>query len=442
VIAWFQKAVTEGALDEICASDNDSDEVVGNCTPPEVPRTASGFPAEAKHHRRPKTAPSKTRRWLRRLFHANKLLTAAEVGDLETIRTQFDSGAYSNSPYESKTLLLAADKGHGEIVRLLLERGVDTEARDVTGRTVLHIAAAGANEEIVRLLLVHGANKETVLNPNSIPNPINSVPNPINYYFGDTTLHVAAKLGHEAIVRLLLEHGANIKAKSSLERMALHLAAENGHEAVVRLLLERGANTEARTKDLNEPKALHLVVERGHQKLVKLLLEHGANINAMIASGETALHLAAKYGHEEIIRLLLVHGADKEAKPNANFYNSNANLYKPEVNIYNPACTALHVAAISGHEAIVRLLLENGANIEAKTIDGQTALHVAAVSGQGEVVWLLLNFGAEKGCHECEGTEAYRSSSGLGGPSFVGRASGGFRRIDTELCQRVKSSDR
>lgn len=57
-----------------------------------------------------------------------------------------------------------------------------------------------------------------------------------------TALHVAAKFGHETVVRLSLEHGANIKETAREEYTALHLAARSGHGAAVRLLLNLGAN--------------------------------------------------------------------------------------------------------------------------------------------------------------------------------------------------------
>lgn len=65
----------------------------------------------------------------------------------------------------------------------------------------------------------------------------------------------AARNGHEAVVRQLLENGADIEAKNMYGWTALHWTAFNGHETVVRLLLEKGADLEAKNKD--EQTALH-----------------------------------------------------------------------------------------------------------------------------------------------------------------------------------------
>ena len=54
----------------------------------------------------------------------------------------------------------------------------------------------------------------------------------------NVALHRAARNGHEAVVRLLLEHEANVNAKTNYEETALYLATENGHETVVQLAVE------------------------------------------------------------------------------------------------------------------------------------------------------------------------------------------------------------
>ena len=84
-----------------------------------------------------------------------------------------------------------------------------------------------------------------------------------------TALHRAASNGHEAVVRLLLEKGANFEAKNSCEKTALHCAAMGGHEAVVRLLLEKGADIE--DKDSHGMTALEWATEMGQVAVVRLL---------------------------------------------------------------------------------------------------------------------------------------------------------------------------
>ena len=82
--------------------------------------------------------------------------------------------------------------------------------------------------------------------------------------------------GHEAVVKLLLEKGAELKAKYTHSWTALSWAAEKGHEAVVKLLLEIGAELEA--KDKYGWTALSRAAYKGHEAVVKLLLEIGAEL--------------------------------------------------------------------------------------------------------------------------------------------------------------------
>ncbi|RYP18551.1 hypothetical protein DL765_003836 [Monosporascus sp. GIB2] len=91
-----------------------------------------------------------------------------------------------------------------------------------------------------------------------------------------TLLFQAVQTGHMAIVKLLLENGADPETRKDFSQTPLLLAARNGHEAVVKLLLENGANLE--TKDDNHGQTpLSWAAEKGHEAVVKLLLEKGAN---------------------------------------------------------------------------------------------------------------------------------------------------------------------
>jgi hypothetical protein len=84
----------------------------------------------------------------------------------------------------------------------------------------------------------------------------------------------AMNAGHEAVVQLLLERGAELESKGDYGGTPLSWAAGNGHEAVVQLLLERGAELES--KDDYDRTPLSWAAGNGHEAVVQLLLERGA----------------------------------------------------------------------------------------------------------------------------------------------------------------------
>ena len=130
-------------------------------------------------------------------------------------------------------LHLAVHRGSESVVETVLSLGADVNARIVgTDSTALKRAVITNKGSIVRILLEHGADVSETDNK------------------GWTVLLWAAYYGCSGIVKQLLAHGANIAATSRNQRWtALHLAAENHFEATVRTLLEEGADALARTRD-------------------------------------------------------------------------------------------------------------------------------------------------------------------------------------------------
>jgi len=119
---------------------------------------------------------------------------------------------------------------------------------------------------------------------------------------------------------------------------------------------------------------LHSASDFGDLELIRILLEYGADINAQNDVGATPLYWATTSGLPEAICALLEQGAD----PNISMYGM----------------TPLHPAVEQGSTAIVRLLLEHGAGVDAVDINGKTALQHSRERGYDEIVALLLAHGA------------------------------------------------
>jgi len=108
-----------------------------------------------------------------------------------------------------------------------------------------------------------------------------------------TALSAAAEHGNEAVVRLLLEHGANIDEKNNEGWTALLEAAYWNYETTLQII-ENGANLN--TKDKYGRTALRLVANDNKERAIKILLEHRVDVDAEDEEGNTPLGLAIKKG--------------------------------------------------------------------------------------------------------------------------------------------------
>ena len=177
-----------------------------------------------------------------------------------------------------------------------------------------------------------------------------------------TALHLAASAGHTSVIKLLLEHEADVDAEDENQRTALHLAAAGGHEGAVRALLS-SSDADAEDEDANTPAWLALA--NGHSEVAKLIVEEGeAEVDAACEEGQTLLHLACVQNDLATSTWLLEHGASHAVK----------DRYRN---------TALHAAAEHGSWAAGLLLLEKGADPSAAGKDANTPLHVAAANPSG-----------------------------------------------------------
>ena len=125
----------------------------------------------------------------------------------------------------------------------------------------------------------------------------------------------AAMRGDAAMVKALLDGGADVNRAQGDGMTGLHWAAERGDEAIAKLLISAGADLESRTR-IGSYTPLHLASKGGHTAVARVLLEGGANASVPTENnGATPLHLAASAsGGETVVSLLLSHGADVNAR--------------------------------------------------------------------------------------------------------------------------------
>lgn len=218
-------------------------------------------------------------------------------------------------------LFSAVMSGHENIVRKLLARGARLT---VHGNTALHIAAEYGHRGILLMLLEfasgdydsHGDTEFYDLEYEGVMDRIAWSEVLLRFFDteGDTPLHKAARNGHSAVVKLILEHQpSNIElipiamyiyetTRCAEAYTPLHLAAKQGHLNIVQLLVGNGADIEAETHN-REWTALQLAVDEGHEAVVEWLLRNGANPNVPAGDGiSKPLEVAIKRGHDGIVR--------------------------------------------------------------------------------------------------------------------------------------------
>ena len=224
---------------------------------------------------------------------------ASEAGHKKIVQMLLDKGANVNSEdqYKSTVLIKAARKGHKEIIELLLAHDAFINSQDRYGHTALIEAIKKRHKEIVELLLKKGAD------PNLTYQLFSSK--------GFTALMAACMLRDSHIMKLLLEHKAEINAQAADGGTALTIAAGMGNREMVELLLNRGARLDVTFQIQYGATGITPLMTPcmlGHRQVVELLFEYKVNVNAQDSSGETALMRAV--GHPHMVSLLLKKGAD------------------------------------------------------------------------------------------------------------------------------------
>jgi ankyrin repeat protein len=280
---------------------------------------------------------------------------------------------------KSQALFLAAEEGHKEMVKMLLDSGANINAKDSNGSTALDFAVSAAHEATVEVLLSKNAD-------------VNSTDSG-----GNTALHWA--VARESISRLLLNYGASVNAKNHAGQTALFWTVQDSSTAVARLLLENGAESDL--ADKNGSTALHIAALQGHEQIAALLLQNGANADIQDIDGWTPLYGAAVQEHAAIIRLF----SEKSGDSKKTLHLVARKMESPGERTLlkrvaegkrqgSTMTSGLRVAPQEAQLGRLRMMLDRGADINAKDPAGYTALELAAFLGHKQVTQLLLEYGA------------------------------------------------
>jgi ankyrin repeat protein len=216
---------------------------------------------------------------------------------------------------------------------------------------------------------------------------------------GATALHWAAHRNDVAIADLLIQAGARVDAADEGGVTPLGLASLNASPAMVERLLKAGANPNA-----GRESPVLAAARSGNVEVMTLLLANGGDANAKEpARGQTALMWAAAEKHADVVRVLIDHGADVKAKTvpvrtagggrggGIGGLGGGMGGGSNGANGFTPLLFAVR----AGDLASVRLLAGAGANVNDASADGMSALVLAAVRAKVDIALFLLDKGAD-----------------------------------------------
>ena len=253
----------------------------------------------------------------------------------------------------------ASKYGHSKTVTALIKSNASPNIASKGGVTPLILAAAKNKMAVVRVLVEAGADITIRGDENK------------------NAAEWAKGKGHSAVAKYLANEAPRIVEKMQTDELGKKLleASKKGKTAEVKRLISKGANLDWQDKNGWAP--LHYASHYGKAKTVVLLVSKGADISQATNDGVTPLYIASQYGKTDIVQLLISKGAD---------------INKAKKNGWTP----LHIASQNGKTDIVQLLISKGADInKAKNGFGDTPLIIAAYHNEMDVVRVLVKGGAD-----------------------------------------------
>ena len=273
-------------------------------------------------------------------------------------------------------LHIASSVGKIEAIKTLLEAGANPSIVDKSGDNIIHKAAFFGQTECFQYLCekVSDASK-SVVDPKvriSVGARDNS---------GCTALHKAAYNGHIQIVEQFIEFAkrglCTLEGVDQEGSNALHKAAANGHTNIMELLISTG-KIDLSVLDNEGSSILHTAAFHGQDQVVILLLKHCASLlSVKDKSGYLPIHSACCSGNERVLALTL---SETDNTVNA----KDGKGYFP-----------LHIAVAQGSITCIDYLLNHGADVTAKTSNGESALDTAIIFRREDIALHLIERGVK-----------------------------------------------
>ena len=330
------------------------------------------------------------------------LMHAAKNGHLETVEKLICDGVKDSivNIHGMTALLYAAENSHLEIIKILIAKWRAQHSNinyvnHINGMTTLMYAAENGNLEIIEYIKNYYDDIDL---------------NYHNHINGMTAIMYAAKRGHLKVVKFFVENDAHIEYEWKHDKLkrcknnwsALMIAVRYKHIDMMKYLVENNAelnikcNLDETAYDMTP---LIYAADNGLFEIVKYLVEKGAllDIKSKSNSDETALFKAVKSHHYDIAKFLIENGADVNVN---NFYKTNMLLLVNEkrdsgFNGYNGNDYKPYIKARNKIFQIIKLLVENGADINASDRYGDTVLIYAIQDLHFDIIKYLIQNGAD-----------------------------------------------
>lgn len=277
------------------------------------------------------------------------------------------------SNFSNTKLLDVIGTGNFSRVSDLIREGVNINQFDIANDnfTPLMLAIDRGYTNIVKILLEAGANLYD------------------STYFEDTPLGLATTKGNLEIVELLLQSGADPDKGGESPPICNAVGIE--HIDIVKTLINWEASVEACTPSGITPLMISAIT--GNLKIVEILVEEGADVNSIDEDGNVALNKAAYYGHQEIFDYLFPMTFNLKQREYAQQQLARAIQRKKNLTM------RLIFAVSRGNINKLQKAIDDGADVNAKDINGNTALSLAREAGNTEIIKLLKDAGAKRGLY-------------------------------------------